>query len=509
MSSKIPYTKTEFFNNLIVDFISNKENILNFINEFPNLKNFETIINQKSLEEINRDTLVSRLKKQNKKFKISKETLNNINSLSSKNTFTITTGHQLCLFTGPLYFTYKVIGCINLCQNLKEKYPKYNFVPIFWLASEDHDIDEISSININGKNVKWETEYVGPSGKATTKNFSEYIQSIKNSFGNQVLSEGFKEIFFNPYLENKDLSSATLSMLNKLFGKYGLVCIDANALELKKRLVKIAEKDIKTKKYTDIIKKTSKQLASKYHNQVNVSDDNFFAMRDGERVKVTKENFSEIKDISKEISPNVLFRPVYQELILPNIGYIGGPAEIAYWMQLKGIFSEINLTFPILILRNSLFIIDKKIKINLSKLNLSADKFLKNLNDIEKKIIISENNFDELNNENQEIEKIFDAIKLRFKDLHLEESINSEYQKVNKSIKKISKKIVRGLKKRNEILINRVEFIRNRFTPKNSLQERNDSLIQYYAVYGENFMKMLKDNLNPLDNNFLFLETDD
>ncbi len=110
MSSKIPYTKTEFFNNLIVDFINNEENILNFINEFPNLKNFETIINQKSLEEINRDTLVSSLKKQNKKFKISKETLNNINSLSSNNTFTITTGHQLCLFTGPLYFTYKVIG---------------------------------------------------------------------------------------------------------------------------------------------------------------------------------------------------------------------------------------------------------------------------------------------------------------------------------------------------------------------------------------------------------------
>ena len=174
-----------------------------------------------------------------------------------------------------------------------------------------------------------------------------------------------------------------------------------------------------------------------------------------------------------------------------------------------GVFSEINLTFPILILRNSLFIIDKKIKINLSKLNLSADKFLKNLNDIEKKIIIAENNFDELHNENQEIKKIFDAIKFRFKDLHLEESINSEYQKVNKSIKKISKKIVRGFKKRNEILINRVEFLRNRFTPKNSLQERNDSLIQYYAVYGENFMKMLKDNLNPLDNNFLFLETDD
>ena len=102
-----------------------------------------------------------------------------------------------------MYFTYKVIGCINLCQNLKEKYPKYNFVPIFWLASEDHDIDEVSSININGKNVKWETEYVGPSGKANTKNFSEYIESIKHSFGKQVLSEGFKEIFFNSYLKIK------------------------------------------------------------------------------------------------------------------------------------------------------------------------------------------------------------------------------------------------------------------------------------------------------------------
>jgi len=509
MNKKIPYSETDIFNTLTNDFVNKSSDLFTFINKFPSLENFEEIISQKSLEKINRDALVSCLKKQNKNFKISKETSNNINSLSSKNTFTITTGHQLCLFTGPLYFAYKVIGCINLCQKLKKTYPKYNFVPMFWLASEDHDIDEVSTININGKNLKWETDFQGPSGLAKVNNFSDHVEKVINCFGNQALSEGFKEIFFNSYLENEDLSGATLSMLNKLFGKYGLVCIDANVPELKRRLVKLAENDIKTKKYTDILKKTSKQLASKYHNQVNVSDDNFFAIRDRERIKVTKENFYEIKDISKEISPNVLFRPIYQELILPNIGYIGGPAEIAYWMQLRGVFSEIDLTFPILILRNSLFVIDKKMKVNLSKLNLSADKFLKNLNDIEKKIIIAENNFDELNNENKEIEKIFDAIKLRFKELHLDESINSEYQKANKSIKKISKKIIRGLKKRNEILINRVEYLRNRFTPKNSLQERNDSFIQYYAVYGENFMKMLKDNLNPLDNNFLFLETDD
>ena len=168
--SKIPYQKTNRFNQLVVDYLDQKEELLRFVNSFPNIENFEKQIKLRKEQNIDRSLLHEVLQDQNNNLKLSDICLKNLKLINKESTFTITTGHQLSLFTGPLYFFYKIISTINLVKKLKEHYSEYDFVPIFWLASEDHDFEEINSINIYNNKIKWEGNYQGPVGKIELDN---------------------------------------------------------------------------------------------------------------------------------------------------------------------------------------------------------------------------------------------------------------------------------------------------------------------------------------------------
>ena len=133
MSFQIPYNSTGFYSPIINDYLKGIH-IYNLVNHFPELENFEKQINEKRKQKVDRELLCNLLLKQNQGINLSKLSNQNILSIKDKNTFTVTTGHQLCLITGPLYFFYKIISTINLCEELKNKYPKYKFVLFFgWL----------------------------------------------------------------------------------------------------------------------------------------------------------------------------------------------------------------------------------------------------------------------------------------------------------------------------------------------------------------------------------------
>ena len=137
---------------------------------------------KKEFSKENRIRLVNEIKEQYKGIKISKELNNNINSLLNEKTFSVTSGHQLSLFSGPIYFIYKIISTIKIVSELNKKSKKQKFVPVFWLASEDHDFDEIAKVNISGKSLKWEKETLNqPVGKINSNNIEKVIKEYKNS----------------------------------------------------------------------------------------------------------------------------------------------------------------------------------------------------------------------------------------------------------------------------------------------------------------------------------------
>ena len=506
-SYKIPYSKTKQFSNLVIDYLANDEKLKPFISDFPTIDSFEKQITEKQNYPVNRDVLVSVLKEQNKEFNLTEISNDNIDLLFSEDAFTVTTGHQLCLFTGPLYFTYKIISIINLAEELKEKYPTNNFVPVFWMATEDHDFEEIKSINLFGKKVNWESEQEGAVGKMKLNGIAKIIQELEGKLGDNEHANNLIELFKNAYLNHAILADATRYLVNELFGKYGIVIIDGDDKKLKNEFVPIMKNDILNNSYKSKIEGTSGRLYENYKAQAFFRDINFFKLSEGKRELITAGiPESEIENHPELFSPNVLMRPLYQESILPNIAYVGGGAEVAYWMQLRDVFTNENIPMPLLVLRNSAMLISDKQKQKFKSLGFEINDLFSAIDELKKQYVLSNSKEDiTLNIEKCELEELYNKLLLKTNDKGLQASFNASHQKQLKSFEKFEQKLIRLEKKKHENALNTISKIKQQLFPENCLQERFDNFIPFYLKEGENFIEMLKDNLDPLDTNFVVL----
>jgi bacillithiol biosynthesis cysteine-adding enzyme BshC len=396
----IPFRETNYFSSLICDYLDEKDDLQSFYNRFPKLDNFKAQIEEKkgSFSAETRTVLVSSLKKQYESVNSSQKTKDHIDLLAKDNTFTITTGHQLNLFTGPLYFFYKIVSTINLCKQLKANYPQQNFVPIYWMATEDHDFEEINYFNFKGQKVQWSREASGAVGELQLDGLDSVFEVFASQLNKTTNAESLKELFKNAYLEHDNLTTAMRYLVNDLFKDYGLVIVDGNDANLKRLFIPYIEDELVNQTSFDKVSKANHQLNNcdgNYKIQVNPREINLFYITKDvrERIIETKGVYSvlntnlswrksEIQKVLLEhperFSPNVIMRPLFQEVILPNLCYIGGGGELAYWLQLKSNFEAQKVVFPMLLLRNSVLIMTNKQKEKLFKLDVTVtDLFLK------------------------------------------------------------------------------------------------------------------------------------
>ena len=163
---KIDLGETGLFSPIFLDYIKQKKPLQPFYNLYPFKKNVgkQVKLKKESFSSETRKILTTVLNSQYEGFTISDTLSSNLQKLEQENTFTITTGHQLNIFTGPLYFIYKIVTVINACKELKADFPDYNFVPVYWMASEDHDFEEISYFKLFNKKYIWETDQKGRVG---------------------------------------------------------------------------------------------------------------------------------------------------------------------------------------------------------------------------------------------------------------------------------------------------------------------------------------------------------
>ena len=503
----IKYKSTNRFSKLINDYIKKDENLASFYNLYPELNNFQFQFENKRNHKINRQLLVDVLFNQNDNIKLSELSKKNIDSLKNTNTFTVTTGHQLCLFSGPLYCIYKIVSTINLVKQLKIKYPDKNFVPIFWMASEDHDFEEINHINLFREKISWNTIQKGPVGRIKLDSIDKIIDKIESLTLNSKNSEPLIKIFKNSYLKNNNLSSATRSLINQLFGEYGIVILDGDDKSLKKTFLPVIKKDLISNDYYKLILKSTEELSKKYKTQAQVKKTNFFLISDGKREKInTVYSDDTISKITEKFSPNVLMRPLYQESILPNIAYVGGGAEISYWLQLKKVFDHEGIPFPILLLRNSVLLLDKKQDEKIKKMGFDIKEFF----DTENNLLLHYTNKSikkdfNLNEEKEKAILVFNSILNKYKDQNLISFISAEQKKLINSLNKIEKKIIKSKKINHADNLKSISLLKNKLFPQNKLQERHENFIPYYLKHGDNFIKILINELDPLNTNFVIL----
>ena len=525
--TQIPFQKTGFFSKTMIDYLEQKEEIKPLYNNFPDLEGFKNQIEekQKSFKQSSRNTLVSSLKNQYKEFDVSEKTFENIEVLSQENTYTITTGHQLNLFTGPLYFLYKILSVINLCEKLALRFPSENFIPIYWMATEDHDFDEINYFNFKGKKVQWNSKENGGVGRFSTENLDEVFEVFSNHLGDSKNANELKQLFSDGYLKHNNLADATRYIANELFGKYGLVIIDADDVELKREFIPQIKEELLNNTSFKEVSKTNSEFEKDYKVQVNPREINLFYLGDNFRERIVFEDgfykinnkdvrFSEdaiLKEVEENplaFSPNVIMRPLYQEAILPNLCYVGGGGEMAYWLQLKSYFEKVKVPFPILLLRNSVQVISEKQVKKIEKLNISFQElFLKQNDLLAKKVKENSKIAVDFIKQKEFLKEQFSELKVIAKqtDISFVGAVNAQEKKQLNGLSNLEKRLLRAEKRKQKDLVNRITAIQNQLFPNQSLEERQRNFSEYYLEYGEDFIKQIKENLNPLQLEFTVL----
>ena len=529
MSDCISYNQTFRFSKLFIDYIEQNSQVSSFYNRFPNLENFKSQIEEKqqNYQASNRKLLVKSLQSQYQELEISEETKENINLLKKENTFTVTTGHQLNLFTGPLYTFYKIISVIKTCKTLKEKYSDYNFVPIFWLASEDHDLDEIDHFYFQNEKIKWSKEAEGAVGEIDTNQLKMIYKSFKDKLPDSKNADQLLELFKEAYIEHSDLSKASIFLYNEIFCEEGLVILEPNHADLKSCFKHQIKQELIHRTTFDEVSKTSQDFKDLgYHEQVTPREINFFYKDKNLRERIiykdgnffvndTEKRFSKQEILNlvdkhpERFSPNALLRPLYQEVLLPNLSYVGGAGELAYWLQLKSTFQDFGTTFPMLQMRNSVLLFSDKTHQKLNKLNIKIEDLFQS------EINLKNQHTKQISQINIDFSPQKEHLSQQFKSLYkLAEQTDKSFlnavaaqeQKQHNGLDKLEKRLLKAQRRKLKHELDRLTEIQHKLFPQNNLQERIVNFSELYLSYGDEFYNIIFENLDPFDFRFSLIE---
>lgn len=464
-----------------------------------------------------RTVLVNVLESQYAGLKISKKVKKNFNLLKEENTYTITTGHQLNLFTGPLYFIYKIFSAIKTAEALSAANPQQNFVPVYWMATEDHDFEEINHAFIKGERLDWETNQTGMVGEFTVKDFQPTLDKLQSVLGDSHLGSDLFELINQSYAKGKNLSEATRYLVNELFQSYGLVIVDGNDAALKKQFAPIVREELKNQVVFEEVNKTLAQFPPNISEQVTPREINLFYVIPGIRERIIADgkgfqvNNTELKFSAEEIenelenhperfSPNALMRPIFQEVVLPNVQYIGGGAEVAYWLELKSAFERFNVSYPQLQIRSAFVWLSNATGKKMNELNLSELDLFTKYDELVRKVLDTEIPFeDKIAEHKLELDRRIGELISDFEsyDPALVRTLKSTKTGFLKELKRLDKKLYRSVKAKNNIKLKRLDAIMDDVYPSGSFQERRVNFLEMILTYGWGFMDEIYKNTEP------------
>lgn len=523
----IEYKDTNSFSKTLLAYLDGNKDLAPFYGQSPTLEGFAKQIEQRASFSY-RSVLVESLRKQyGSLLENAPEVARNIDLLSQEGSFTVTTGHQLNIFTGPLYFIFKIVSAIRLARDLKQRFPDKDFVPVYWMATEDHDFEEINHTRVYGKKVSWDVPRVSGTGRMDTSSMEQAVRQYCGMLGLSDNSSKLTAIVENAYSKGRNLADATREMVHALFESYGLVIVDADRPELKSLFAPIIEQDILEEISYKAISNTSAQLETLgFKPQVHARECNFFYLTDEFRERIVKledgryevlhrdlyfteaEIRQEIQAHPERFSPNVVMRPVYQEVILPNLAYIGGGAEIVYWLQLKASFEQFAVPFPILVPRNSAMITDDAVAGKIFRLDLTFKSIFKSENTLQNDYVRRQTKHRlNLKDEWMEFSAIFGKIKLRTHkiDPSLGPSTEAVKARLKKAIHNLEKKMLKADKRNHDEALIQIGRLKEKLFPGGGLQERSENFAVLYVKHGDELIQELVKHFNPLDFKFTIL----
>ena len=523
---RISHAKTHRLPDLASRVVDSDPALAGFYRPFENQPDAAHIQQQKNrFTSQQRETLVNVLSSQYKH--IDDAPTNQFDSLLSSKTFTITTGHQLNLFTGPLYFLYKIIDVIKIANQWNAQKDGNTYVPVYWMASEDHDFEEINHFAVNGQSVHWSRESQGPVGRLSTEGLDQVLEVWKQHLGDRPHAKALEELFAQSYVAHSNLADATRFLVHQLFGRYGLIIVDGDDSRLKQVFVPFVQRECEeqlVKKGSDAtVKKLKNALQNRVKVQVNPRDINLFYMGESGRQRIEKtsagfgvvdtaisfskqELIKELQTHPERFSPNALFRPIYQEVVLPNLVVVGGGSELAYWLQLSEVFATFDLPMPMLKLRSSILLISDKQHQKLKKLDISiADLFLPTNELINHRVRQISNIDIDLGELKTHLDQQFRSLYALAKqtDASFLGAVQAQEKKQKKGIDRLEKRLLKAQRKKLVDHINRITELQQQLFPMGDLQERRVNFAEFVLQYGDDFIPFLIKHIDPNEKDFM------
>jgi bacillithiol synthase len=520
----VPYPATRRFAPIVNDYLAAAPALSEMYRFRPDANGLTQAIRERTFSPQQRAILCAALKRQYEGIAISPETRANLEALAQDKTFTITTGHQLCLFTGPLYTPFKILNVIRLAKTWTTA--DRRVVPVFWMASEDHDRPEIDHAWINGTKLHWPGTNNGAVGRMRLQGITAVLDAFDRAIGPGEHAEELRALVRSCYREEHTLAHATRLFVNALFGRFGLVIIDGDDLELKRSFAPVMQEELLNQVTARTVRYANEKLSGHYPEQAHVRDINLFHLREVHRSRIELQDdryqvldggpswsldelLVQLHLNPHHFSPNVLLRPAYQETILPNIAYVGGGGEVAYWLQLRWLFQGLQVPMPAVVLRTSAAFISEKDMTRWEGLGLRTEDLFADISEVHARVAREHAGFQtDLGQERNELIAHYDALAARMSaaDATLEGAVRARQQKAMNGLDALEKKLVRAAKRQQHELLDRVSAVQEHLFPGGGLLERRENFASYFAREGQAFFDELLAQLDPLDPTFSILE---
>lgn len=526
-TTHLPYGDTGFFSKIITDYLGNATALGPFYRHPVSIDGIKAAVEERKNHSVNRTLLVSELKKQYSHVAASGKVMANIELLAAENTFTICTAHQPNIFTGHLYFVYKILHAVKMANALTLQMPGYNFVPVYYMGSEDADLEELGHVYIRGEKMVWDSRQSGAFGRMKVD--AALVQLIESIAGQLLVYENGEDIIHlvrSSYRLGTTIEQASFTFIHALFADYGLVVLLPDNTELKRAFIPVMQKELTEGFSQQAVAETISDFPTYYKIQAGGRELNLFYLGDQYRERIIRKGESfmvqhrslqfthdqilaELQAFPERFSPNVILRPVFQELILPNVAFIGGGGEIAYWLELQKVFEAVRVPFPVLILRNSFLIINAAMRKTREKLGFAVNDLFKPTGELLNELVMRESKLNlSLEQEKQALAAVYrqanniaGAI-----DSTLSGHARALGVKALDKLTALEKKMLKAERKKFEAVQRQLQKLKAELFPHNNLQERIENILLFYARWGKEILAVIEEHSAVFEQEFCIIE---
>lgn len=520
---KIPFNKVTALSTRDIAYQEGIESLNPFISYPFEFKSLEDTVQNRRNHSVDRELLVSELEKQYKSIPHSSLVAEHIALLKDENTFTVITAHQPSLLTGPLYYILKICSALRVAKDLNAGDSNTKIVPVFIIGGEDHDFEEINHTYLFGKKITWDREASGSVGRLNLDSLDDIIEQVTSMLGESPEAESLKDKLAFAQKNAKTYGEFSFLFTHAIFDAYGLVIANFDNKAFKRSFIPFIKQEIFQEFSKPYVVDTQEKLEEAgFPNQAYARDINFFYLHDGQRLRIDKEGdhyqivdtetrFSKVElekiidDYPERFSPNVVMRPIYQEHIMPNLAYIGGGGELAYWMERKSQFKAFGVFFPMLIRRSSAMWLSSKNQQVLSKLGLEVEDLLKDTDLLLKEYALEQSKFDvNFDSFYTQIEEAHNDIAKVTEEIDHTLVARIEAMKTNQinGLEKLKDRLIKKIKQQQEVDLNKIRKIKDYLFPNDGLQERKANFMEFYLEVGPTFIDTLIETCDPFDKAF-------